>query len=157
MPLAHLGPFHVVNLIVAKHVVQRKGEGALQGSARAHACAQGHVAGKSRVEALDGNAQRHHLATNAVDVAGPSGLWSLLVVERELYLVLQVDAVGTHVAGAVGLQFGNHSLFNGAWEYVAIVIVGMFADEVDTAGSGVNISSGAVEVLDEAAPYIFDC
>ena len=75
----------------------------------------------------------------------------------ESYLVLQVDRVGANVASAVSLQLGNHSLLNSTWEHVTVVVVGVLTDEVDTAWRGINISGGAVEVLDEAAPYIFDC
>ena len=101
--LADLGQFHAVDLVVAEHVVQGEGKGALQSGARTHAGTEGHVTCEGGVEALYGNAQSHHLAANAVDVASPCGVRSLFVVEREFHFVLQVDGVGADVAGAVGL------------------------------------------------------
>ena len=129
--LTDTGQFHAINLATTEEVVDAKGIGALEGSRRTHACTEGHITSESGVEALHGNTQSHHLAANAVDVASPCGGGTFLVVERELYAVLQVDAVCINCACAVGLDFSNHSLLYSTWEYISIIIICMFADEVD--------------------------
>ena len=147
--LAHAGEFHLLDLVVAPEVIERVSVGAFEGCGGGHACAEGHIACKGRVETLDGNAEGHHLAANAEDVACPSSLRTCLVVERKLCVVFQVDGVSAYVARAVGLDFGNHALLYCAGENEAVVVVGMFADEVDAAGRSVNAARFAVKVLDE--------
>ena len=147
--LAYASQFHLLNLVLAPQVVEREGVSAFEGSRGGHASTEGYVTCKGSVEAFYGNTEGHHLAAHAEDVACPCGFGTCLIVERELHVVLQVDGVGAYVAGAVGLDFGNHSLLYGTGEYEAVVIVGVFADEVDTTGAGINAAGFAIEMLDK--------
>ena len=152
--LSDLSQFQALNLVVAEEVVETVGEAALEGCAGAHACSEGHITCKGGVETFDGNAESHHLAADTEDIASPRGLGTCGVVEGELNAILQVNAIGVNVAGAVGLDFGNHALFHGAGEHETVVIVGVLADEVDAAGGCIDISCAAIEVLDEAAANV---
>ena len=154
--LAYLGERELVYFVFAEEVVECEGESAFEGSRGRHASTEGHVAGKGGVETLNVYAELHHFAANAVDEAEVGGRGAFVVVERELHVVLEVDGVGAYLAGAVGLDFSNHALLNGAGEHETAVVVGVFADEVDAAGRGIYRSCAAVKVFDETASYVFD-
>ena len=133
--LADLGEFELVDAVV-EEFVQSEGEGALEGCRRAEAGAEGDISRKYGVEALYLTAALDRLAADAEDVAGPLLLGCILLVEPELGLGVVVEAVGAYLAGAVEFDLGNYAFVDGAGEYVAAVIVGVFAYEVDTACGG---------------------
>ena len=83
-----------------------------------------------------------------------AGTWSFLVIERELSIVLQIDGVSTDGACAVGSEFGNHALFHCSWEHETAVVVGVFADEVDSARRCINRTWLSTKMLDEACTNV---
>lgn len=155
--LTYAGKFHLLNLVFAPKIVESERIGAFESCRRAHTSAEGYITSKSGVEAFNGYTESHHFTANTVDVACPAGLGTLLVVERELYAVLEVDGVCVNNTGAVGLDFCNHTLLDSAGEYETVIIVGVLTNEVDATGRCIYVTSGAVEVLDETAANVFDC
>ena len=154
--LTNAGKLHAVDLVVAKEVVECESVSALKSSTARHTCTERHITSKSCVETFNGYTQCHHLAAYTINVACPSSVRTFFVVERELHTVFEVNAVGINNACAIGFDFGNHTLLYSTWKYIAVVVVSVFANEVNTSRSCINASRCAAEVLDKAAAYVFD-
>ena len=127
--------------------------------AGAQAGAQGHVARKHGVEALDLAAALDRLAAHAEDVAGPLLAGRILFLEAEFHELVEVDGIGPDLLGAVDLDLGHDAAVDGAGEHVTAVVVGVLADEVDTAGGGVQVAGFAEEGLELFLDFRFhiDC
>ena len=150
------GKSHIplVDLVVAKDVVQTAGEATLHSGAAGHAGTKGNVAGKGDVEALDGYTEFLHLEGDAVDVASPRSAGTSGVVQVEVHTVLQVDGIGHHgVFRAVGAHFGHDAFIDSTGEHETAVVVGVLANEVDTSGRSIYIAGLSIKVLDETASY----
>ena len=150
----HHVPFR--HFVVAEEVVQCKGKAALEGCARRHACTERHVTIECCVEALDIYAEALHLLHDAIDITCPACARALRVVNLELYAVFKVDGVEHDGVCAVGADFGHDAFVYCTGEDETAVVVGVFANEINSAGRHVDVSGLTVEMLDEATSYFFN-
>ncbi len=158
--LPYLCQLELVDGVAVEHIVEGKGEAAFQGGRRAEAGAEGNIAGKDGVEAFHGASALDYLSANAEDVACPPLLRSVFFTETELYVLVDVDREDTAFLHSVGAYFGHNYLIDGTREHEATIIVGVFADKVDTTCRGVE-RSFATEAFGKHFPdfllHFFHC
>ena len=136
--LAYLGKFKEVNP-VAKKVVERKGEAALECGRRRQTCSKRHIPCKNCIKALNLSAALDGLAAHAEDVAAPLLLRLILLVEPEAAGGIVIQGIEIDPGTAVRLDLGNYALVYGSRENVSPVVVCMLTDKVDSScGSELN-------------------
>ena len=128
-----------------EQIVEREAEAALQSGRRRHSGAEGHIAREDGVETTHLFATFGHLPAHAEYVARPllRGLVDLL--EAELRRLAQIQSEGAHPVGAVEADLAVHRLVDGSRQNETAVIVGVFADQVDATGRGVDRTRRAVK------------
>jgi hypothetical protein len=81
---------------------------------------------------------------------------SVFFAEAEFDIVFHVDGVGADAVGAVGANLEGDALLDGSGEDEGAVVVGVFTDEVDAPGGGVDRAYLLVEMFAKSASYKFD-
>ena len=146
-----------LNFVVAKQIVQGASKATLKGSRGGHTCAKRHITGKGGIETFYRNSEFHHLTADSENEAEMSCCWTFFIVEREFSIIFQVDRISADFACSIGFNFSNYTLFYGTGEYETTVIVGVFTNDIDTAGRSIYRTRSAIEVLQETTSYIFNC
>ena len=155
--LTDLGEFKLVDLVVIEQVVQGKGKTRLQCCRRRQSCAQGHIAGKHGIKALHCATTLDGLAAHTEDVACPLLLRSILLIETELTVSVHVHTVNAHLGSAVDIDCSHDVLVNGSGEHKSAIIVGVFADEVNTTGRCIDDAIGTETLLELRLNLFFHC
>ena len=130
--LSDLRQFKLVD-VVAERIVQGKGEAALEGGGRRKTRAEGNVTRKNGIESLHGTAALDRLAAHAEDVAGPRLCGLVLLVQAKDGFLVVIEGESAHLVRSIEFERRHNTFVDGAGEHIAAVIVGMFADKVDTA------------------------
>ena len=134
-----------------KEVVQGKGEGRLQRSRRRHARTQGDITREDGIETANRVATLLHLACYTEDVVRPRSRRLVLLFEAELGTLIEVERHDPNLVGSVRADGRHDSFIDSSREDVAAIIIGMFANEVNTAGRGEERSSRTERSFESAA------
>ena len=152
--LTDFGKFELVDLIVVEEVVERECEAGFEGSRRAEASAEGHIACENGVETFNLAAALEDFAANTEDVAGPRSFGSVGFIETEFCVIVDIDRIDAYFVSSVRTDFGCDYFVDGAGEYEAAVVVSMFADEIDASGRCVDAAM-ASETIFKGRVYFF--
>ena len=90
------------------------------------------------VEAADLMASLLDLAAYAEDISCPGLVGFVRFIESKFGLLLVVQGVGADFVGAVQADASIDAFVDGTWKHEATVVIGVFADEVDTSRRSVN-------------------
>ncbi len=130
--------------------IQGGADARFEGCRRGHAGAQGHVAAEHGVEAAHGCAALAHLFDHAIEIRGPL-LFRLRAADaEEQRRIVMVDGNQVNHLGTIGADGHRDGFVHGARQHEAAVIVGMFADDVDTARGREKTRFGFAEIILEA-------
>ena len=153
--LADFGKLKLVNLIVVEHIVESECKTAFESCRRRKSGTQGYISGENGIKTVDNTATLDYLAAYTEYIAGPLLLGCVLLVEAKLGILVDVDGEYTYLVGTVGLHLGHNYFIYRAGEYEAAVVVGMFADKVDTSGRCVKCAGSAEAIRKHFADVLF--
>lgn len=151
--LTDTGKLELVDGVAVEHIVHGEREAAFESGRGGKTGSEGHIACEDGVEALDFTATLDDFAADSEDIAGPLLGGSILFAETEFGVFVDVDGEDADGIGAVGGDFGHDYFIDGAGEHEAAVIVGVFADKVDTSGGGIESAFLAEFLLEDGADF----
>ena len=77
-------------------------------------------------------------------------------MEVKVHTVFQVDGVGADGAFcAIGAHFCHDAAIYGAWEHETAIVVGVLANQVDTASRGIDHGISAETLLENLLNLLF--
>ena len=151
--LAYLCQFELVDAVL-EEFVDGKGEAAFEGCGGRKARSQGDIACENAVETLDGSAALRGFAADAEYVPCPLLIGFIFLGQSENGFLVIVEGIGPDGILAIRLDFRNYAFVDGPRENITAVVVGMFPNQVDTAGGRENPAAFSVE-LGEFLVYPF--
>ena len=152
--LADLRQLELVDAAAAE-VVQREGVGRFQRRRRGHARSQRHVARENRVETADRPAALADLAADAENIPRPALGRLVRLLEAELRRFAQIERIGAHTIRTVEPDGRHDALVHGSGEDETSVVVGMFADQIDTPRRGEQHGARTVKLFEFLAGFLF--
>ena len=154
--LADLGELELVDTVTVQ-LVDGKGKSALKGGRRGEARAERDVAGEDRVEAGDLAAALGRLAAYAENIAGPSLLGFVFLLESKLYELVIVEGIRLDLVRPVERYLRHDAFVNGSGEYISSVIVSMFTDKIDASCRCEHFSVAPVKGAEFLLDSLFHC
>lgn len=152
--LADARKLKFVDGVAVEEIVESESEAAFKGGRGAEACAERHIAGENGVETLDFAATFDYLAADAEDISCPLLGGSVLFLQSEFSVFIDVDRENAHLLGTVGGDFRHDDFVDGSGKHESAVIVGVFADEIDTSCRRVDDSVFAESFLEDRVDFL---
>ena len=153
--LANAGELEFVDGVAIEEVVESESEAAFEGCRRAKTCAEGDIAGENGVEAFYDAATFDSFAADTEYVSSPLLFRSIFFVESKLGVVVDIDREYAHFFSVVGANSRHDNFIDSTGENVTAVVVGVFADKVDTTGRSVKDAFATEMIFELALDFFF--
>ena len=98
-----------------------------------------------RIKTADLSTTFDNLPYNTEDILSPALFGKIFFIHAKFGLFVQVESKSAYLIGSVGFDLCQHSLVYGTRQYKTSVIIGMFSNQINTAGREVEIP--AIEFL----------